>query len=347
MLRELFDYAAIGGKVHAMLGNRLRQEDFDKLMQMHTVPETAAFLLNTPGWGNCLQGMDVEHVHRGELEKRLRMGLAGEYDRLATFASKGMRQLLRAMAAKAEAVELLRFLRYFSAGHPADFAVSLPAGLLRRSHIRFDKLAARPDYQGLLQAVEGTVFYSSLKKTQPGENGFDYTMAEAAVQSAYYRGVLPSIQRAFHGEDRRELEEYFLRQCDFQNIVRILRMKRYFKVESEEVLRGLLPFSLKLKDGYLKELIKAPTWDEAMSILKDGPYGPVFREEEHRQIEDYAFSFFQKGRQMIRRGRPSAFDGIIYLDIKEHELKNIINLVECVRYQVPENRRTAYLTPIY
>ena len=38
-------------------------------------------------------------------------------------------------------------------------------------------------------------------------------------------------------------------------------MKRYFKVESEEVLRGLLPFSLKLKDGYLKELIKAPTWD--------------------------------------------------------------------------------------
>ena len=117
VLRELFDYAAIGGKVHAMLGNRLRQEDFDKLMQMHTVPETAAFLLNTPGWGNCLQGMDVEHVHRGELEKRLRMGLAGEYDRLATFASKGMRQLLRAMAAKAEAVELLRFLRYFSAGH--------------------------------------------------------------------------------------------------------------------------------------------------------------------------------------------------------------------------------------
>ena len=72
MLRELFDYAAIGGKVHAMLGNRLRQEDFDKLMQMHTVPETAAFLLNPPGWGNCLQGMDVEHVHRGELEKRLR-----------------------------------------------------------------------------------------------------------------------------------------------------------------------------------------------------------------------------------------------------------------------------------
>ena len=84
--------------------------------------------------------------------------------------------------------------------------MSLPAGLLRRSHIRFDKLAARPDYQGLLQAVEGTVFYSSLKKTQPGENGFDYTMAEAAVQSAYYRGVLTSIQRAFHGEDRRELE---------------------------------------------------------------------------------------------------------------------------------------------
>ena len=79
-----------------------------------------------------IERIPVSYTH---LDVYKRQGLAGEYDRLATFASKGMRQLLRAMAAKAEAVELLRFLRYFSAGHPADFAVSLPAGLLRRSHI--------------------------------------------------------------------------------------------------------------------------------------------------------------------------------------------------------------------
>ena len=34
MLKELSEYAAINGKVHAMLGNRMEQGDFDRMMAM-------------------------------------------------------------------------------------------------------------------------------------------------------------------------------------------------------------------------------------------------------------------------------------------------------------------------
>ena len=108
MLKELSEYAAINGKVHAMLGNRMEQGDFDRMMAMKTVPEIASYLNSTKAWGPCLKGVDLDEVHRAELEKRLRMGLQAEYARLATFASKGMRELLGAMASRAEASELLR-----------------------------------------------------------------------------------------------------------------------------------------------------------------------------------------------------------------------------------------------
>ncbi len=348
MLKELFEYAAINGKVHAMLGNRLDQADFNKMMTMQTVPEIAAFLSTTKAWGPCLRGTDLEEVRRAELEKRLRLGLESEYARLAVFASKGMRELLRALAGKAEAGELLRFLRFLSAGHPADFAVSLPGDLLGRSRIRFDLLGQTPDYQGLLQAVAGTIYEKPLQKAAPADGAaFDYPAAETAVQSAYFRAILDGVARGFSGKDRRDLEDYFLEQCDFDNIVRIIRLKKHFSVEHEEVVRYLLPYSGKLKGGFLKDLTNAASLEDAMQLLRAGPYGKIFQQADHQDIEEYAFAFFRSSRLLIRQGRPSAFTAVVYLDVKETELKNIVNVIECVRYQVPASRIPTYLAPVY
>ena len=347
MLKELSEYAAINGKVHAMLGNRMEQGDFDRMMAMKTVPEIASYLNSTKAWGPCLKGVDLDEVHRAELEKRLRMGLQAEYARLATFASKGMRELLGAMASRAEASELLRFLRFLSAGHPADFAVSLSGEMLKRSRVRFDLLGQTPDYQGLLQAVAGTIYEKALAKAAPEGDFFDYPAAETAVESTYYSYILESVARNFSGKERQDLERYFLEQCDFANIVRLFRLKKYFHVAQEEVVSYLLPYSLQLKGSYLKSLTSAATAEELMELLRQGPYGKVFQQEEHREIEEYAFAFFRSSRLRIRRGKPSAFTALVYLDLKDTELKNIINVIDCVRYQVPASRIPSYLVPVY
>lgn len=347
-MRELFAYAAINGKIHAMLGGRLTRQDFDRLMQARDVPEAAALLAGTQGWGPSLDGVDLQQIGRVELERRLYAGLARDYGKLAVFASKGMRQLLRALASKIEAQQLLRFLRLLAAGRPADFSLSLPPEMLSRSRVRFEVLRAQPDYQGLLQATQGTGFYGPLAQVSPRpDRPFDYLAAEAAVHTAYYRAVLESAAQGFSGEDRRLLEQHFLRQCDFANITRIMRLKRHFKVEREQLPRYLLPFGDKLRGSHLKELAQAPGWDEAMDLLVQGPYGKVFRQHSSRRIEDYAFEFGRRSRAQLRRGRPSAFDGAAYLEIKEDELKNIINVIECIRYRIPPEQIPAYLTPIY
>lgn len=347
-MKGLLAYAAINGKVHAMLGGRLTQQDFDRLMQARDVPEAASLLAATPGWGPSLAGVDPQQLGRVELERLLYTGLARDYGKLAVFASKGMRQLLRALASKLEAQQILRFLRMLAAGRPADFSLSLPPEMLDRSQIRFDLLKAQPDYAGLLQATQGTVFHGPLAQVAPREDrGFDYLAAEAAVHTAYYRAVLESVAQGFGGEDRRLLEQHFLRQCDFANITRIMRLKRHFKVEREQLPRYLLPFGDKLKGPHLKELAQAPGWEEAMELLAHGPYGKVFRQHSSRRIEDYAFEFGRQSRAQLRRGRPSAFDGAAYLELKEDELKNIINVIECIRYRIPPEQIPAYLAPVY
>ena len=347
MLRELFDYSAINGKVHAMLGNRLRQSEFDRLMQAPTVPQLASILAGTDAWGHCLQGADFEEIHRAELEQRLRLGLQREYDKLATFAARGLGQLLRALASRAQAGELLRFLRFLAAGHPADFTPNLPADVLEHCPVRFSLLQESPDRQGLMQAVAATVYGVPLAKAWPEGEELDYARVETAVQGAYFKGVLEAVARGFTGADRRELEEYFLCQCDFDNICRIVRLKKHFQVPQEDVVRYLLPYSSKLKGATLQSLVAAPNGAGVLELLRSGPYRKVFSQGEHQDIESYAFAFYRSGRVRMRQGKPSAFTALVYLDLKERELKNIINIIECVRYQLPPSRMPTYLTPIY
>ena len=138
-----------------------------------------------------------------------------------------------------------------------------------------------------------------------------------------------------------------MQQCDFANITRVMRLKKHFHVAKEQLPRYLLPFGSRLKSGYLKELVQAPGWEEAMELLRQGPYGKAFRQTGGGRIEEYAFAFGRQGRAQLRRGRPSAFDGVAYLEIKENELNNIVNVIECIRYQIPPEQIPSYLTPIY
>ena len=348
MLKDLFEYAAVNVKIHAMLGHRMTQQDFDQLMQAKDVPEAAQMLGGGQAWGPSLAGADLQQIGRVELEKLLYAGLAREYDKLAVFASKGMRGLLRALAAKVEAQQILRFLRLLSAGRPSDFSLSLPPEAMRHSRVRFEALKAQPNYAGLLEATAGSAFWSPLAQVAPKEGReLDYLAAETAVHAAYYRAVLESAARGFQGEDRRQLEEHFLQQCDFANITRVMRLKKHFHVAKEQLPRYLLPFGSRLKSGYLKELVQAPGWEEAMELLRQGPYGKAFRQTGGGRIEEYAFAFGRQGRAQLRRGRPSAFDGVAYLEIKENELNNIVNVIECIRYQIPPEQIPSYLTPIY
>lgn len=348
MLKDLFEYAAVNGKIHAMLGSRMTRQDFEQLAQARDVAEAAQILGGGRAWGPSLAGADLQQIGRVELEKLLYAGLAREYDKLAAFAAKGMRGLLRALASKVEAQQILRFLRLLSAGRPSDFTLSLPREAMRHSRVRFEALGNRPDYAGLLEAAAGTVFEGPLTQAAPGEGRpFNYLAAETAVHAAYYRAVLESVAQGFQGEDRRRLEDYFLEQCDFSNITRIMRLKKHFSVEREQMPRYLLPFGSRMKDRYLRELIQAPGWNEAMELLRQGPYGKIFRQTDSGRIEDYAFAFGRQGRAQLRRGRPSAFDGVAYLEIKEDELKNVVNVIECIRYQIPPEQIPSYLTPIY
>lgn len=348
MLSQLFKYGALDGKLHAMLGSRMTSGDYTAMMNLQDVGEVAQYLSQNGPYRACLAGVDVTQIHRGSLEALLRVGLDREYARLAMFASGPMRNLLRCLLLRAEATEILRFMRFLAAGHPGDFTISLPDDILAHSRVNYSALTANPTAAGLQDALRGSAYGTALDNLNTsGSANIPYTLAETAVQTAYYRALFSNINRNFSGGERERLLNYFKKQCDFRNIVRIIRIKQHFKIEPSLVLGYLLPFSYKLRDDFLKKLVNCVTCDDAMDLLRtSGPYCDIFVKSEN-SIEAYQFEFFRSSRVSMHSGTPSAFTAVAYLDMKENELSNIIKVVECVRYNIPPARAATYLSQVY
>lgn len=348
MLSQLFKYGALNGKIHAMLGARMTSGDYDAMMNLRDVSEVAQYLSQNGPYRACLSGIDTAQIHRGTLEALLRSGLDREYMRLSTFSNGPMRSLLRCLLLRAETTEILRFMRFLAAGHPGDFTISLPEDILAHSRINYSALTANPTAAGLNDALSGSIYAAALADLNFADSETTpYVLAETAVQTAHYRSLFENINRNFSGSEQKKLLDYFKMQCDFRNIVRIVRIKEHFKIAPSLVLGYLIPFSYKLRDDFLKTLVNAETHGDVMNLLRtSGPYCDIFSVSES-SIEAYQFEFFRSSRVSLHSGTPSAFTAVSYLDMKETELSNIIKVVECVRYNIPASRAATYLSPIY
>ena len=69
------NYQATMAAIRSAYGHRLRAADYRDLMNMHSVAEIVAFLKETEGYGELLQGLEPNYTHRGYLEMLLNRNL--------------------------------------------------------------------------------------------------------------------------------------------------------------------------------------------------------------------------------------------------------------------------------
>ena len=85
-MKELFEYSGLTTKIRAMQRNSLKQADYDALMNMKSIDEIARFLKEHPAFEEILKEIDLNNVHREELELLLPRKVLIQYEVLEKFA---------------------------------------------------------------------------------------------------------------------------------------------------------------------------------------------------------------------------------------------------------------------
>lgn len=336
MLNAFLKSGAVGAKTRVLYGRRLTPSQYSTLMSLHSVPEIARYLKSNTPYGELLSGVNEQMLHRGQLENILRRDLFHQYIKLHRYLSKGEQQVLQYLLHRSESQELLSFIRALSAGHPESYFFTMPEFFRTHSRIDFRALPSVKTPRELLQKLADTPYYRVLCPHLDRDGPVDFTAVEVALYTHHYTLLLKAIQTQLSGESREEMQTLICEQLDLLNISRILRLRIHFNYSPREIRLYLIPNGRKKSEDLINALLSAPGAEEMHKLLAESPYRSYLPPDGMEEPEKLYYRYlYRAARQRLHAPFPSVLWPLSYLYLKEIEIRNLINIIEGVRYQLP------------
>ena len=345
MPAELMNYSAVSTKVRAMYGARLAPEDYERMLSMGSLAEVASYISSSTGWRAAFDSLDPAGMRRDAMVSLLRRHYMSEYSRLFYYLDRNDRGVFRAPVALAELEQLMRFMRLAADGKASEYKSDLPEYFGRRSKINYSKLPAAETYDDMLEAVKDTGFYKSLRDLRPDDGGFpSYLSVETALRAYAFREMAAVSKTGAAAKTRLLLRESAGVQADWFNITVIDRVLTHYPELRQNILGCLLPAGAHLKPQELRRLYETDGPAEMRLALESTFYGDFVRRWPEESLERVSRRYFLRffGRH-VSSGTPSLIVPVAFFQIYEIELKNLIHVIECVRYGIPAESAMSYV----
>ncbi len=334
---SIFKYSGITTKVRAMRGGLIKHEQYARIAQLGSVAEMVELLKKTRGYGAVFKDVEPSDMHRGDMEKLMLCSKYHDYEKLYGFANMEQRRYMRLHFLQYE-VDILKqaIIHAYNRGE-ADSIVGFDQILGKYSEMNIKAICEAATIDDIIEASRGTIFYEMLDmvRTFPEPTEFDY---EIALDLFFFSYVWKKRKRLFEGEDLKRVSVYIGTEADTLNIMWIHRTKKYYHLPSEKIYSMIIPVYYKLKKSHIKKMVEsdneAAFFQELAGtyygrivdkgIFESGNAGSVFEEHMTRcyhklfKLDPYSLASINA-----------------YLNDKDAEIKKLITMAECIRYQYP------------
>jgi len=324
---------AILSKARAMYGQRLTESDYNKLLACSSVSEILTYLKSNGRYGNIVSKLSESTIHRGELEIVLRRQLFDDYEALSRYELTIGGEFSDYTVTKAEIAQIMHYLTMFSAGNPHDFYSILPQYFSKVASINFTAMAGAETYDEFLAVIRKSPYYKILEPFKPkkGER-INLPFIENALYNYLLRKIYGIIERT-DGNEQQALHDMFDTNIDLRNFTRIFRLKKYYKLSTDEIKKHLLPFGT-LKPKQIDDLCNAQDTKELFELMKQTSSGKLISKTPYTFIlEIPRRALYEKSYHNMYFSVSPTVVLIAYYNLAEAEINNIINIIEGVRYK--------------
>lgn len=335
MVLTQFAANAVITKARAMYGRRLKDKDYQSLLSCSNVGEVMAYLKSHTKYSSVLNNMSERDVHRGQLETVLRKQLIHEFASLSHYQIATGASFSHYLINKTEVEQLSHFLMLLSSGNTGRYVFDLPMHLQAHTKIDLKLLSKATNYDELLVAVENSHYKKILTKFKPAnEQEIDIPAIETALYADMFNGLFDIIENHTKGKEKKELTEFFSGHIDYMNFVRILRLQKYFHLSPEQIRQQLLPGGT-VREAVLKEMCASQSPKELFEVAAQSSVGKRIAKMEYNYAGEIDWQgTFNMSKRNIRLSTVPTVVMMAYLNLEQTELRNIINIIEGVRYKV-------------
>jgi V/A-type H+-transporting ATPase subunit C len=334
---------ALSAKAKSMYGNRLKEKDYEELLQKNSVPDIAAYLKTETEYKSTMKDIYEHRIHRGELEELIRQNMFEKIEKLLKFSQLLNNKFYRMHIIKREIEVILLALRFIIPDRLEDAEMydnmikDLPIILSDYFSFEMHSFSNIKNYDDILEILTDTPYYDIILPFRVvGEEKVDFTGIERQLYSYYYEYVFSTVEATFSGKQRKELIDIYRTQIELLNIIKIYRFKKFFKVTNEQILNSMVTNHSRMSTNFIKELIEQPTAEDVLRKLQDSKYHLYTDSKDYTYIEYYADKIkYNIANRYIHFSISTPVVFTAYSILLDIEVTNLINIIEAIRYETP------------
>ena len=345
---KVITYAAVNAKIRALEKDFLKREDYLNMIRKKSVVDVARYLKENTSYGKLLREINIDNISRRDLEDILKNNMIKNMDKLIYYFRDDYKEFIRSLYIKYEIEDLKILSRSIFNGKELE-TIEKPLSFLGKySRVSPKSLFKSRTIRDLIYSLEGSEFFEFLIPLVDGrrENLFRFEMT---LDMGYF-SIIQSRKLKISREDRKILKKWEGLLADLYNIQWVYRGKKFYSLSPEELLNYTINFGDKLTFRERKAMCYAKNLEELYKMIANTIYGFLFKKEEmyrdiymERRINRF---IYYKLKALDRQFSLSIIQTIDFVWSFEFEIRDIISILEAIRYDTPSEEARKFLVKV-
>jgi Archaeal/vacuolar-type H+-ATPase subunit C len=338
-------YAAVNTKIRALEGKFLSDEDYLNLLSKKSVSGVAEYLKNNTIYKDMLAGVDENSMHRSKLENLLKETHINSMEKIVHYFYYNYREFYKTLFIRYEIEDLKTILRAIKA---EDRNMDLRDSCIyigRYSKINKDALLASGSLQDFIENLKGTVYYDYLHPLIKMDEDIELFHIMMVLDLAYF-GIYYKNLKLISKSDREIIQDIQGVNVDLLNIQWIYRGLKFYNLSPEEIFNYTIAYGKEFLRTDIKDLCYSRDLNEFQNKVMNTKYSFLFDQENtkdafmERRILRYQYFYLKKLR--IKSGMDIS-SVILYSTLREYEVRDLITVIESIRYEMPFEEAKRFL----
>ena len=341
----LLSYSGLTTKIRAMQSHLLNDQNFREIVELESVPQAVSYLKQHKGYEDLFEGYNEADLHRGQIEKMLRLTVYRDFSKLYRFANVEQRKFLALYFKRYEVSVIKECLNTVFDHRDVVLNLSIFDEFFNKhSQLDINLLASSRTIEELIANLKGTEYYAPLSQLADIERPtlFDYEMT---LDLYYFAQMWKDRSKVVTKRDLEELTAAWGSKFDMLNLQWIYRSKQYYHMTAADIYALLIPVNYKLHKKDIAALVEAETMTAFESLLDRTYYGRRYEKLNLHTLEEMYSSIMKHVLSGESKADPYSVSTIYcYLYHKEHEIDRLTTVLECIRYSIPPEDTMRYIS---
>lgn len=321
-------------KIHAIHGKMLTRENYHEMIGCHSVSEVAEYLKRINRFKDTLFDIDPNTIHRGLLEELLTKSNFDIYVKLCDFQRLDNVPFYNFMIQKIEVEQIIEAVNRIHNNRPDESLANVPVYVKKHSKINLLELRMAENMDSVKKALKGTPYLKVVEKILVDEiTGIDYVESERLLITFYYSRLIEYVENNFFKSEAKQLKDIILMEIDLINIRNAYRKKMFFDYDSEQIKNTQIPFT-KMGKRKMNAFYEKETAEEMLEFLIKTSYGRSLSEDLDYAEVGIQTAFSKYLKHIIARSTSAPVVIYAFVRLCDMEVKNIIHIIEGIRYEV-------------